>query len=182
MDSDLQCVLQPQSDCDKEQGGHIFQELHREQVKLISQVHGGIFKGIGSHFMDDPIAAAVPYHTCIIIRVSHESPIQFEFQGHRSLLESSNHKVQQYYPTKCFLERCFGGEHCRALSAHPEPCRAGCREEGRIFQSNTSSYCQAAKLQYAPSHGDRMWFSSTWRTPRVPWPSSLIPPHNSEES
>lgn len=136
MDSDLQRVLQPQSDCDKEQGGHIFQELHREQVKLISKEHGGISKGIGSHFVDDPIAAAVPYHTCIIIRVSHESPIKFEFQGHRSLLGSSNHKVQQYYPTKCFLERCFGGEHCRALSAHPEPWRAGCGEEGRIFQSN----------------------------------------------
>jgi len=72
MDSDLQCVLQPQSDCDKEQGGHIFQELHREQVKLIPKVQGGTSKGIGSGFVDDPIAATVPYHTCIIIRVSHE--------------------------------------------------------------------------------------------------------------
>ena len=72
MDSDLQHVLQPQSDCDKEQGGDIFQELHREQVKLIPKVQGGISKGIGSHFVDDPIAAAVPYHTCIVIRVSHQ--------------------------------------------------------------------------------------------------------------
>ena len=72
MGSDLQHVLQPQSDCDKEQGGDIFQELHREQVKLIPKVQGGISKGIGSHFVDDPIAAAVPYHTCIVIRVSHE--------------------------------------------------------------------------------------------------------------
>lgn len=49
-----------------------FQDLHREQVKLIPKVQGGISKGIGSHFVDDPIAAAVPYHTCIKIRVSHE--------------------------------------------------------------------------------------------------------------
>lgn len=74
MDSDHQRVLQPPSDCDKEQAGHTSQALHREQL---TAYHLGTWRhfqeGRVTFIIGDPLVAVVPYHTCIIRRTSHEA-------------------------------------------------------------------------------------------------------------